>query len=228
MPRQTLASLESSLVAHGRPFSSFKRGDRVRAAPTMRAGAGQRPTYSYVLDAPPGKLHGPHSQGTPSFQPALTPGEILAAGAFEGKYLNDSFREFPSEWFSKALSRGSLSPEYPDSACNAFGIKSRQSLTIWRENGWAPSSEHGSDTDDHYHGLLGSPERNPDERGWFQWYCRYWMGRRIPELDAVQIARWRAFRRHEGAVRGACRPGDLRCRPRQRQALLQWAYRPDV
>ena len=220
--QQTLTSLMSTLVAQGRPFASFKRGDRVRAATKMRKEAGERPSYSYILTESPGHLQ------DPDFQPALTPGEMLLAGVFEGKYMNDSICEFPSEWFTGAIAVGRLSPEKPDVTCNAFGVKSRQSLYVWRENGWAPSKSRGGKTDDHYHGLLGDPMRNPDERGWFQWYCRYWMGRRIPLLDAVQIKRWRAFRRHEGAVRGACRRGDLKCRPRQRQALLQWAYNPYV
>jgi hypothetical protein len=150
-------------------------------------------------------------------------------GVFEGKYLNDCIREFPAEWFVGALHFGRLSPEGANpERCNLFGIKSRQPLPVWRQNGWAPSKERAGRTDDHYHGLLGDPSRNPDERGWFQWYCRYWMGRRIPEIDRVQIARWRAFRRHAGAVRGGCPVyhQDRHCRLRERQALLQWAYNP--
>ena len=177
--------------------------------------------YSYILDAAPGDLPA-------DFQPDLTPGEILMLGAFEGKYLNDCVREFPAEWFVGALHHGRLSPEGPDPVrCSFFGVKSRQPLGVWIENGWAPSRSHiGSD--DHYHGALSDPANNPDERGWFQWYCRYWMGRRLPALDAIQIKRWRAFRRHAGAIKANCRRGDLTCRPRERQALLQWAYDPFI
>lgn len=210
MPGLTLGRLESHLLQYGRPLAGFKKGDRIHSA-----------DYSYQLDAEPGSLPA-------DFQPDLTPGEMLMLGVFEGKYLNDCVREFPAEWFVGALQYGRLSPEAPDITCNLFGVKSRQPLSVWRENGWAPSPARRGRTDDHYHGLLGDPNRNPDERGWFQWYCRYWMGRRLPEIDGVQIKRWRAFRRHAGAIRAGCRRRDLACRPRERQALLQWAYDPFI
>lgn len=211
MPPTTLARLESTLYRKGRSLNDFRRGDRIRAG-----------RYSYVLAADPGAL-------PDDFRPDLTPGEMLALGVFEGKYLNDSVGEFPMEWFVTALHMGTLSPEGPDPAgCNYFGVKSRQPLSIWQENGWAPSQARQGRTDDRYRGALGDPARNPDDRGWFQWYCRYWMGRRLPEIDTIQIKRWRAFRRHAGAIRANCRPGDLTCRPRERQALLQWAYDPFI
>ena len=218
MPVLTLAIMQSRLASGGRPLASFKKGDRVRGGGRMALRA-----YSYVLAAAPGDLPA-------DFQPDLTPGEILMLGAFEGRYLNDCTSEFPAEWFLGAMQHGRLSPEGADpERCNLFGIKSRQPLPVWRENLWAPArGYHG--TADHYHGLLGDPDRNPDERGWFQWYCRYWMGRRMPELDALQIRRWRAFRRHAGAVRGGCPKYHQAkgCRLRERQALLQWAYDPFI
>ena len=155
--------------------------------------------YSYVLEAPFGVID------HPDFDPYLSPQEMLELGVFEGKYLNDCVLEFPKEWFIKAIKAGTLSPEGPNIDCNYFGIKSRQNLAKWRENGWIPQTKN-----------------DPDNRGWFQWYCRYWIGRRIPELDDIQIARWRAFKRHYGQVKKNC--GDLSCRPKQRQALLQWSY----
>ena len=209
----TVADIESTLRTHGAPLRSFRRGDRVYGATGMALRSG----YSYVLDSEPGALPA-------DFRPELSPGEMLMLGVFEGKYLNDCIREFPAEWFLGALQMGRLSPEGPDPArCNLFGVKSRQPLSVWRENGWLPSHQGAHDS---YRSILGNPATNPDERGWFQWYCRYWMGRRIPALDAIQIGRWRSFRRHAGAIRANCRRGDLTCRPRERQALLQWAYNP--
>jgi len=134
------------------------------------------------------------------FQPFHTPQEMLAMGVFEGKYCNDCIREFPQEWFDRAKIS-----DKPDASLNYFGIKSRQPLTVWRQKGW----------------IYG-----PDPRGWFQWYCRYYLGRRLPEVDAIQIKRWRAFARHAGQIRANCDPGDIFCRRRQRQALLQWSYDP--
>ena len=136
------------------------------------------------------------------FEPRFAPDEMLALGVFEGKYMNDCQAEFPESWFAKAK----LSDK-PDPDVNYFGVKSRQPLAVWREKGW----------------IYG-----PDPRGWFQWYCRYFMGRRLPEVDAIQIKRWRAFARHAGQVRGNCPPGDIFCRPRQRQGLLQWSHDPFI
>ena len=136
----------------------------------------------------------------PGFTPFHTPAEMLVMGVFEGKYLNDCRDEFPVDWFE-----GAKLSDTPNPALNYFAIKSRQPLSVWREKGW----------------IYG-----PDPRGWFQWYCRYFMGRRLPQTDATQIKRWRAFSRHAGQIRANCDAGDIFCRPRQRQALLQWAYDP--
>lgn len=137
-----------------------------------------------------------------SFAPAFSPKEMLEHGVFEGKYMNDCREEFPVSWFTKAK----LSDE-PDPAINCFGIKSRQPLSVWREKGW----------------IIG-----PDPRGWFQWYCRYYLGRRIEDIDRKQIARWKSFARHAGQIKANCEPHDFSCRPRQRQALLQWSYDPFI
>lgn len=132
------------------------------------------------------------------FEPQLSPREMLALGVFGGKYLTDCQDEFPKSWFAQAR----LSPEGHDPQINCFRVSASQPLSVWRKKGWI------------YH---------EDPRGWFQWYCRYYLGRRCLD-DARQIKRWRAMRRHVAQVEQGCMPGDLECRPRQRQALLQWAY----
>jgi len=135
----------------------------------------------------------------PEFRPDLSPAEMLRLGVFGGKYMTDCRAEFPRAWFAKAkLTTGSS-----DSSLNYFGVDASQPLSVWREHGWL----------------------HPDDpRGWFQWYCRYYTGRRLPDEDARQIKRWKAIRRHVRQVQINCEPGDIRCRKRQRQALLHWAY----
>lgn len=135
----------------------------------------------------------------PEFRPDLTPPEMLTLGVFGGKYMTDCREEFPESWFIKAK----LSPGCRTPSLNFFGVNASQPLSIWRAKGWI----------------------HPDDpRGWFQWYCRYHRGRRMPAEDERQIGRWRAMRRHVAQLRRACDPGDRWCRPRQRQALLHWAY----
>ena len=134
----------------------------------------------------------------PGFRPQLTPAEMLRAGVFGGKYMTDCRAEFPASWFERAK----LCADRHDPALNCFGVNASRPLSEWRRKGWI----------------------HPDDpRGWFQWYCRYYVGRRH-EDDARQIARWKAVTRHLAQLRKNCRRGDLLCRPRQRQALLHWAY----
>ncbi len=134
----------------------------------------------------------------PDFRPELTPKQMLTLGVFGGKYLTDCRAEFPASWFRSAK----LCSDHHDPTLNLFGVNASQPLATWRKQGWL------------YH---------EDPRGWFQWYCRYYLGRRCPD-DARQIRRWRAMRRHAVQLRNACDRGDLSCRRRQRQALLHWAY----
>lgn len=134
----------------------------------------------------------------PAFKPELTPKQMLALGVFGGKYMTDCRQEFPHDWFRQAK----LCHEFHDPGLNCFGLNASKSLEYWREKGWI------------YH---------EDPRGWFQWYCRYYMGRRCPD-DERQIKRWKAMRRHIAQIKNTCVRGDLNCRRRQRQALLHWAY----
>ncbi|MXY22940.1 MAG: hypothetical protein F4Y45_00235 [Acidobacteria bacterium] len=134
----------------------------------------------------------------PDFRPELTPKQMLELGVFGGRYMTDCRDEFPASWFRRAR----LCSERHDPKLNCFGVNASLPLKEWRRKGWI------------------HPQ---DPRGWFQWYCRYYMGRRSDD-DARQIARWRAIRRHVSAIRANCPPGALDCRPRQRQAVLHWAY----
>jgi hypothetical protein len=160
--------------------------------------SGGRGWYSYRLTAKYGDVY---QKGI--FEPYLTPAEMLRYGVFEGKYLNDCIFEFPKEWFITAIKHKKISPAAPNKNCNYFKTKSRLSLSEWSRKRW----------------LIGA-----DNRGWFQWYCRYYIGRREPKIDAIQMKRWRAYKRHFMQVKKNCKRYDLSCRPRQRQSLLQWSY----
>ena len=128
------------------------------------------------------------------FCPSYTPKEMLEMGVFEGKYLNAIKHKYPISWFTNAK----LSSK-PNPSINFYGVKSRLSLSHWKENGWI--SEY-------------------DPLGWFEWYCNYYMGRRCPDDDR-QIKRWiSVVARHGAQVTQASKNGGLK----QKQALLQWAW----
>jgi hypothetical protein len=134
------------------------------------------------------------------FKPELTPKEMLELGIFGGIYLRDAVDEYPKDWFEKAKFAKGKEKEID---LNFFKVDASQPLSVWQKKGWIYKD---------------------DPRGWFEWYCRYYMGRRIEDEDDRQIKRWRAIRRHIGQINKNCRAGDINCRPRQRQALLHWAY----
>jgi hypothetical protein len=135
------------------------------------------------------------------FKPDLTPKQMLELGVFGGKYMTDCVAsgEYPSDWFKKAK----LCSERHDPTLNLFGVNASQPLSVWRKKGWIYKD---------------------DPRGWFEWYCRYYMGRRIEDEDERQIKRWKAIARHIAQIGKNCSPGDLNCRRKQRQAVLHWAY----
>ena len=135
----------------------------------------------------------------PDFRPELTPKEMLALGVFGGKYMTDCIDEFPTDWFADAK----LCHYKHDPSLNYFGVNASQPLSVWRAKGWIYEE---------------------DPRGWFQWYCRYYRGRRILGEDERQIKRWRAMKRHIAQLKKYCERGDENCRPVQRQAILHWAY----
>lgn len=151
--------------------------------------------YSYELSEPMGKNFDPR------FKPSLTPKEMLELGVFGGVYMRDCINEFPADWFVNAKFRDQDSYR-PNPELNLFKVNASQPLSVWKKKGWIYKE---------------------DPRGWFQWYCRYYYGRRCSD-DERQIKRWKAISRHIYQVKYNCRPGDLMCRPTQRQAILHWAY----
>ena len=154
--------------------------------------------YSYQLSQPIGKNF------SSDFKPKYTPKQMLELGVFEGKYCNDQILEFPKEWYQTALNKNKFSPERPDVTKNKFGVKSRQGLTVWKQKNW----------------IYGN-----DLRGWFEWYMRYYLGRREPEIDKIQIRRWKHNIAHLGALKKQCpNLSDDTCGLVRKQLLLQWSY----
>lgn len=153
--------------------------------------------YKYILTEPAGKNF------DFEFRPELTPKQMLALGVFGGLYLADCREEFPKDWFTKAKMVDSdvRIDGNRDKNLNFFGVHASQPLSVWQKKDWI------------------HPQ---DPRGWFQWYCRYYLGRRS-EDDARQIKRWKAMARHIAQIKKNCHPGDWDCHRKQRQALLHWA-----
>lgn len=165
------------------------------ATKTVRVSDKMQKGYRYTLTEPEGKNFDTR------FKPDLTPKQMLALGVFGGVYMRDCTKEFPKDWFTKAKFQKKGVYE-PDAKLNFFGVNASQPLAVWRAKGWIFKD---------------------DPRGWFQWYCRYYMGRRGAD-DERQIKRWVAMRRHLAQIRNNCRPGDASCHTKQRQAVLHWAY----
>jgi ribosomal protein L35 len=140
-----------------------------------------------------------HKKNDPRFKPELTPKKMLELGIFGGLYFSDKPKEFPKDWFENAK----LSPDGKEhKELNYFKVKASLPLKVWQTKGWI------------------HPQ---DPRGWLQWYFRYYLGRRTDD-DERQIKRWLAMRRHIAQIKKNCPNNDISCRPKQRQALLHWAY----
>ena len=188
-----------------KPLSWFKKGKTITVSNKMQ----KNYTYKLVFAAGTNiKNGGLDYEGRPitypNFEPAFTPKQMLNYGVFEGKYCNDQIFEYPKEWYDRL---DKLSPEHSDPSVNYFKIKSRQPLQEWIRKKWIPC--HPTDM---------------DTRGWFEWYCRYWCGRRQPAVDVIQIKRWYAFIRHYGQYIKNTKGKGITMHPKRRQALLQWSW----
>lgn len=118
----------------------------------------------------------------PDFHPNKSPEQIIREGSFGGTYwrplfskrlgiiVRDDWKELPASWthglnVDEYLTSDTYNPEI-----NKYGVACGQSIEEWEAAGWI-AHEY-------------------DVRGWFQWYCRYWMGRRCLD-DERQISRWK-------------------------------------
>lgn len=132
-----------------------------------------------------------------NFYPKYSPKEMLDLGVFGGTYLNSIRSKYPKEWFTgnKVLNVGNK----PNYSLNLYKVKSGLSLNEWKENDWILT----------------------DKLGWFEWYCNYYLGRRLPE-DDMQIKRWRSFcSRFSSNIQGYNKNTN---NDTIKQALLQWSY----
>ena len=161
---------------------------------TIRVNEPYQTGYEYALTKAIGQ------DFDPDFKPQLTPKEMLQLGIFGGNYFTRPPKEFPADWFAGVRF---TSTGHADASLNYFKVNASQSLREWQKKGWIYFE---------------------DPQGWFLWYCRYYLGRRIPQEDQRQIKRWRAIKRHVSQIQNVCQAGDILCRPRQRQAVLHWAY----
>lgn len=136
----------------------------------------------------------------PRFKPDFTPKQMLKLGVFGGYYFEVKTKDIPVEIMKLA---NMSKTKKKDSELNYFKVSASQPLVVWQKKGWINKA---------------------DPNGWFEWYIKYFYGRRLPKEDERQIKRWLAMRRHIMQIKNNCRAGDAFCRTRQRQALLHWAY----
>jgi hypothetical protein len=125
-----------------------------------------------------------HFNSDSSFLPNKSPEELLREGSFGGTYfrplysghlgitIEDDWQQLPQSWIDGLdVDRYLTSSDY-DAAVNKYGVPCGQTIEQWEANGWI--------------------NHTYDVRGWFQWYCRFFQGRRCPD-DERQISRWRKF-----------------------------------
>jgi hypothetical protein len=158
------------------------------------------------------------------FHPNRTPEEVLRAGSFGGTYFRpitsavtnmrynakDVLKDtVDPSWIKGLDSKTLLTSSTYRNQVNKFGVKCGGSLGMWESSGWISEC---------------------DPYGWFQWYCRFYMGRRCSD-DARQISRWLKCAGPKGRFRSQlCNkilavnttPDDRSISPVIRQTLLHW------
>lgn len=160
----------------------------------------------------------------PEFCPNMSPKEVLQAGSFGGTYFRpiyssitkqhykDVHKELPQDWLQGLDMHKQVSSAVYREDVNTYKVKCGGSLEMWESSGWI---------------------KPQDPYGWFQWYCRFYQGRRT-EDDARQISRWAKCAGVKGrwrnnlitkVVRAGRRFEDHSVSPVVRQTLQHWGYR---
>ena len=152
-----------------------------------------------------------------NFSPNKTPIEAINEDAFGGTYFRDIYSGVNGKWyrdswkefnFLKNINAKYYSSNYYDAEVNKYGVKCGTSLRFWENKGWI---------------------NGQDPYGWFQWYCRYYLGRRSSD-DERQIKRWVDIRsRFKGILikmikNKGVKFDDYSVSPKIRQILLHWGY----
>ena len=173
-----------------------------------------------------------HFEDQPTFTPNKSPEEMLREGCFGGSYfrplfsrrlgvtVEEDYKELPSSWYEGLDIEAFLTSPTYNAEINKYKVKCGQSIEEWEAAGWIA----------HDH----------DVRGWFQWYCRFFTGRRCDD-DERQIGRWQRCVGETGRWRRSLlkkyvamgvrevfddgedeEKGDVS--PVQHQTCFQWAY----
>lgn len=146
------------------------------------------------------------------FKPNVTPREMLKQGIFGHSYFGveilqgDMYYDELFQSFGDIDTSLYLSSKYHAKG-NKFKIKSGKDYQFWKDNNWM---------------------HEDDPYGWFEWYCKYYIGRRHSD-DQRQIQRWLDFCGPNGRWRQRIygmidATGNWDVSPRIQQSLLHWGY----
>ena len=144
------------------------------------------------------------------FRPNISPLDVIKKGAFGGTYFRDIFSGVNNKWYQNSwkefrelegIGKKYYCSDFYDVSLNCYGVEIGTSLRFWERKGWI---------------------NELDPYGWFQWYFRYWKGRRS-EDDQRQIGRWkRIASRFVDILNEMVSEG--RVSLKIRQILLHWCY----